>query len=139
MTLKQQLFVEAYLGRAAGNATEAARIAGYRGGEATLAQVGHENLRKPEIRAAVEARVQQSAMETDEVLKELSKIARMDASGSSALSSKVRALEILAKIHGMMSDKLSVNLDRATLNRELDAVLEQLTDHALAERESSPS
>lgn len=139
LTLKQKLFIEAYVGRARGNATEAARIAGYRGDEGTLAQVGHENLRKPEIRAAMEARVQRSAMEADEVLSELSKIARMDATSSSALSSKVRALEILAKIHGMMSDKLNVNLDRASLNRELDTLIEQLTDHALAERGISPS
>lgn len=134
LTLKQKLFVEAYLGQAGGNATEAAKIAGYRGDEGTLAQVGYENLRKPEIRAAVEARVQRSAMETDEVLNELSKIARMDVSGSSALSSKVRALEILAKIHGMMSDKLNLNLDRATLNRELDSLIEGLTETALRER-----
>jgi len=47
LTLKQQLFVEAYLGEAKGNATEAARIAGYKGNEITLAAVGAENLRKP--------------------------------------------------------------------------------------------
>ena len=134
MTLKQRLFVDAYLGPGAGNATEAARRAGYRGDDGTLAQVGHENLKKPEILAAVEARMQEAAMETDEVLAELSKIARMDATSSSALSSKVRALEILAKIHGMMSDKLNLNLDRATLNRELDALIEQLTETALRER-----
>ena len=82
MTLKQKLFVEAYLGRARGNATEAARIAGYRGDEATLAQVGYENLRKPVVKLAVEARVEEASMEANEVLEELSKVARLDPSDS---------------------------------------------------------
>lgn len=52
LTAKQKAFVEAY----AGNATEAARLAGYAGNDATLAQVGSENLRKPEVAAAIAAR-----------------------------------------------------------------------------------
>ena len=55
LTGKQRLFVEAYVGQARGNATEAARTAGYAGSEGTLAQVGYENLRKPEIRDAVDS------------------------------------------------------------------------------------
>lgn len=46
------------MGQAAGNATEAARIAGYKGNRQTLGSVGEENLRKPEIIAAIQARVQ---------------------------------------------------------------------------------
>jgi hypothetical protein len=57
LTEKQRRFVEAYMGEAAGNATEAARLAGYKGNAHTLANVGAENLRKPEITAAVERRV----------------------------------------------------------------------------------
>jgi phage terminase small subunit len=51
LTEKQRRFVEAY----DGNATEAARLAGYEGDDATLAQVGYENLRKPEIVQAIRA------------------------------------------------------------------------------------
>jgi hypothetical protein len=56
LTLKMQRFVDAYMGAAGGNATEAARMAGYAGSDAVLAQVGGENLRKPQIAAAIAAR-----------------------------------------------------------------------------------
>jgi len=49
---KQQAFVDAY----AGNGTEAARIAGYKGNENTLCSMGKENLRKPHVWAAIQAR-----------------------------------------------------------------------------------
>ena len=50
---KQQRFVELYVGEANGNATEAARLAGYRGSDNTLRSVGSENLTKPAIREAI--------------------------------------------------------------------------------------
>lgn len=49
---KQQAFVDVY----DGNATEAAKIAGYKGNEKTLSVVGSENLAKPYIWAAIQAR-----------------------------------------------------------------------------------
>lgn len=52
LSAKQAAFVAAY----AGNGTEAARLAGYKGSDATLAQVASENLRKPDVAAAIEAR-----------------------------------------------------------------------------------
>jgi phage terminase small subunit len=36
LTTKQRLFVEAFIGAANGNATEAARLAGYQGSDDTL-------------------------------------------------------------------------------------------------------
>lgn len=53
LTAKQQKFVAAYLGAANGNATEAARLAGYAGNAVTLGCVGYDNLRKPQIADAV--------------------------------------------------------------------------------------
>lgn len=52
LTSKQRKFVEAY----AGNGTEAARVAGYRGDENVLAQVARDNLRKPQIAEAIRKR-----------------------------------------------------------------------------------
>jgi phage terminase small subunit len=52
LTPKQQAFVEAYTG----NATEAARVAGYRGGDAACAVMGSQLLRNPKVRAAIDAR-----------------------------------------------------------------------------------
>lgn len=56
LSAKQEKFVAAYLGEARGNATEAAALAGYRAlKRATLAEIGRENLRKPEIAVAIAA------------------------------------------------------------------------------------
>jgi len=52
LTVKQQRFVDFY----DGNATEAAQKAGYKGNNATLRNVGAENLTKPYIRRAIRAR-----------------------------------------------------------------------------------
>lgn len=57
LTEKQRRFVEAYMGEAAGNATESARIAGYKGNGNTLKSVAAENLAKPDIIAAIQERV----------------------------------------------------------------------------------
>lgn len=56
LTPKQQLFVSEYL--KTGNATEAARKAGYKGNDKTLGQVGAENLKKPGISRVIEERQQ---------------------------------------------------------------------------------
>lgn len=54
LTDKQLAFVGAYLGIAGLNATEAAAIAGYRGNRETLSSVGDQNLRKPQIKTAID-------------------------------------------------------------------------------------
>jgi phage terminase small subunit len=76
LTVKEQLFVDAYLGEARFNATEAARIAGYKGNDNTLGVVGFDNLRKPKIAAWVIERLNEAAMSANEVLARLSKQAR---------------------------------------------------------------
>lgn len=49
LTPKQQRFVDAYMGEAAGNATEAARKAGYSGSENVLGVAGARLLRNDKI------------------------------------------------------------------------------------------
>ena len=53
LTLKQQAFVAEYL--KCGNATEAARRAGYKGSDKTLKSIGTENLSKPVIQGTINA------------------------------------------------------------------------------------
>jgi hypothetical protein len=55
LTLKQRRWVEAYFGEAAGNATKAARLAGYEGTDAVMAVQGYENRRNPNIQKVTEA------------------------------------------------------------------------------------
>ena len=52
LTVKQQRFIDLY----EGNATDAARKAGYKGNDVTLGQVGKENLQKPQIAEALRNR-----------------------------------------------------------------------------------
>lgn len=79
LTVKQQAFVNAYTDKMCwGNATAAARAAGYKGSEGTLAQTGYENLRKPEILAAIQERLMRCGLSSTETLFRLSRIARFD-------------------------------------------------------------
>ena len=69
LTGRQQAFIDAYLGPARLNATTAAEMAGYQAQKrATVQRIGSENLSKPLIRAAIDARMNASAMGTDEIL-----------------------------------------------------------------------
>ena len=52
-------------GEAKGNATKAARFAGYTGNDTTLASVGAENLRKPNIRSEITRRRQELIDQAD--------------------------------------------------------------------------
>lgn len=73
---KQAAFVNEYL--IDFNATRAAQRAGYEGNDATLASVGWENLRKPEIADAIKKRLSEVAMTSDEVLMRLAQHGRAD-------------------------------------------------------------
>ena len=74
MTNRQRVFVEEYL--RCWNATEAALRAGY--SEKTARSIGHENLTKPDIAAAIEQRLSEMHMGTDEALSLLADMARGD-------------------------------------------------------------
>jgi hypothetical protein len=78
LTGKQAAFVDAYLGSARFNATEACRLAGYKGSRITLRAVGSDNLAKPPIQAAIRERLAERAMSSAEVLSRLSEQARGD-------------------------------------------------------------
>ncbi|HNP71001.1 MAG TPA: terminase small subunit [Kouleothrix sp.] len=72
LTTKQQAFIEHYL--RTWNASQAARDAGY--SEKTARAIGAENLTKPDIQAAIQARLSELKMGADEVLTRLTEHAR---------------------------------------------------------------
>lgn len=76
LTGKQKAFINAYV--ICLNATEAAKRAGYAGNDHTLANVGHQNLRKRDIRAEIDRIFKASTMQASEVLTRLSAQARGD-------------------------------------------------------------
>jgi phage terminase small subunit len=122
LTLKQQRYTTAYLGPAKGNATEAARIAGYRDPE----QSGWENRHNLEIAARIEERLLAESLSSGEVLAELTAIARAGwtnfvrertdykgevISATLDLGDKVKALELLGKYHKLFTDKTEHSVD----------------------------
>lgn len=105
LTHKQQLFVEAYLGVAKGNATEAARLAGYKQPHSQ----GPRLLENVEICSRVRARVEAVGMTADEVLNELAAVARIPVDHEpKSVQNKVKALELLGKHHKLFVEQVDV-------------------------------
>jgi hypothetical protein len=76
LNFRQRMFVEKYLGECNGNATEAARLAGYASPNVQSARL----LDNVSIKAAIDARVSEAAMTANEVLARLSDQASADIS-----------------------------------------------------------
>lgn len=122
LTTKQRLFVEAYLGAAKSNATEAARMAGYKGNTHQLSVMGAQNLAKPSIKLHVEKKIESFGMTANDVLTELADIAKADwrefvevkykdgaaIEATLKLSEKIKALELLGKHFKLFTDKQEI-------------------------------
>lgn len=121
LTVKQRRFADAYLGVARGNATEAARIAGYSDPEVSAFDCKQNQA----IRAYIDDRLNAESLTSAEVLAELTDVARaawkhfvtileFDDDGNPVrvkmdLSSKVKSLELLGKHHNLFADKLHLD------------------------------
>lgn len=104
LTPKQARFVIAYTTPGDGflNATQAARTAGYQGGDNTLAVIGWENVRKPKIAKAVQAILHDAYQATDvtveKVLRDLEMIKQLairDADYGAAIRATIKHGEYL--------------------------------------------
>jgi phage terminase small subunit len=133
LTQKQRLFVEAFIGPANGNAREAARAAGYSGDDNALSQRGFELVHNPKIAELIGVRVQEAVMRANEVLSELSAIAKADwqnfleirrdkdgetVSATLKLSDKIKSLELLGKYHKLFSEKIDLSVEVNDWRRE---------------------
>lgn len=124
LTTKQELFVAAYLGAAHGNATEAARMAGYKNPDPSA----KDNLRNPTIVARIAGHVKAAVCSGDDVLRELADVAFADwhefvevlsrdretgrpLKVKMDLTNKVKALELLGKYHGLFVDRQQVDIN----------------------------
>lgn len=72
LTAKQRLFVAFYLGVSAGNATDAARRAGYRQPH----EQGRRLVRKSTVSTAIDAKLDEASLSANEILARLSEIAQ---------------------------------------------------------------
>jgi phage terminase small subunit len=111
LTEKQRRFVEAYMGQAAGNATEAARLAGYKGNDITLGAVGAENLKKPQIIEALKERVDDcplimSRKELQEFWTRVAKGEELDGKDLPVMRDRLKASEMLGKSQAVFVDKV---------------------------------
>ncbi|MDI9497269.1 MAG: terminase small subunit [Bacillota bacterium] len=133
LTIKQQRFVDEYL--ICGNATEAARRAGYKHPNPT----GSENLAKPSIRERIDQRIAEkeeaSIAKQDEVLKYLTSLMRGEqqeetligtGGGEQTITSidvsareRLRAAELLGRRYRLFTDRQEMTGDMA-LRIEVD-------------------
>lgn len=129
LTPLQRAWALAYVGPAAGNATEACRHAKYKGTENALAVQGHANLHHPKVKAALdelmpavrakaaEARAEAIA-DAAEVQEYLTNVMRGNAlepqgfsedgetlTGPPKIRDRLDAAKTLAKVHGLLIEK----------------------------------
>lgn len=103
MTPKQKAFIAAY----AGNATEAARVAGYRGSDKVLGQTGHHLLKNREIAEAIakrqEKREEKLVADRAEVETQLTAFFRNEKLG---VRERLQALNLFSKMQGFNLTKV---------------------------------
>lgn len=128
LTLKQKKFIAVY----EGNATEAARLAGYKGSDETLRQVGAENLTKPYITALIEGRLRKELNEmvaTREMRRKFWTQIMYD--NKEKTMDRIRASELLGKCEGDFINRIehSGNFSLESLSdEELNQRLRQLRE-----------
>lgn len=123
---KQRKFIDCYLTTAHLNATQAAREAGY-GSPETLGPRLLGKLRP--LIAEQEQKLRESAlMSPREVMEGLTTEAK---SAESRPGDRIKALEILARIHGMLSEKLQVSVDVPAARAAVIGALSELRAQAL--------
>ncbi|MDB2125921.1 terminase small subunit [Clostridium paraputrificum] len=131
LTPKQKAFADYYI--ETGNATEAARRAGYKKPNVQ----GSQNLEKLSIKSYIEERVkaldEKRIAKGEEVLQYLTKVMRGEEKDQfgldPSLQDRTKAAELLGKRYRLFVDKVEQKVD-ATVNStaKLDSILNQLGD-----------
>lgn len=123
MNERQTRFVDAYI--QTGNATEAARRAGY--SKRVANRIGAENMSKPAIRREIDRRLEElktsRTADTQEILEHLSSVVRGELSEEIVTNSgklltvkvperdRLKAAELLLKVSGAFREKIDVKVD----------------------------
>jgi phage terminase small subunit len=136
LTTKQQRFVEEYCVDC--NATQAAIRAGY--SPKTAYAIGSENLRKPEVKAALQAKqaeVTTKAKITREYLIDQANDIMLKAKANGAWAAARGANELLAKLTGHLVEKRDLRVIRSLedlTDEELSALVGETDENALSKR-----
>ena len=148
LTTKQRLFVEAYMGAHSGNGLESARAAGYGGNAATLRAIASENLTKPNIKASIEALIDQdplvwSRFDRQRFWTRVAQGKELDRGEEPAMKDRLKAAELLGKtqldfvtqIHAKTESTVAIGakLDFSSLTPEqrlllFDSIIDEDTD-----------
>ncbi|MFD1770886.1 terminase small subunit [Sphingobacterium suaedae] len=123
LTKKQQLFVDNYLVHF--NATKAALQAGY--SKKTAYSIGNENLKKPEISAHIEARLKESRMNSDEVMKMMKDIAGSNLNDYMKIVERERIKPVKKSLH-LLIERKKLEIKRAYMYIERKGFTDQEYD-----------
>lgn len=128
LTAKQRRFVEVFCGEAQCNATQAARLAGYKGNSKTLRTIGTENMAKHGVKHAIEAlqrkETKKNIMTREEILEQLSEIAKEK---EASKGDQIKAMDTINKMRGeyvLRHDVTITALTREQKEAEFVALLE---------------
>ena len=123
LTPKQELFVKHYL--ITKNATESARLSGYKGNDVTLGQVGAENLKKPQIALAIQKEQEKTSKKLEitreSLLKDIQVVKDMALTEEQPqFQAYLKAIEMQAKMLGLNEpDKIDIQ-GALTINSQVD-------------------
>lgn len=123
LSLKQRKFVDAYLGKANGNGTKAAQLAGYQGSAKSLGAIASQNLAKLGIVAEIQKTLR-TVMTSEAVLQELSEIARAECREPVRVSEKLKALDLMGKHHSIFNESMNVTVEHLD-QEDLAIILQQ--------------
>lgn len=120
LTVRQHQFISEYL--VCRNAKQAALAAGY--SAKTAGAIGHSILSNPLVKAKIDERTQdlkrKSGVDAEWVIGQLMAVAGQE---DVAQSTKVRALELLAKHLGMLEDRVTVKTDGLSSEQRAERVV----------------
>ncbi len=120
LTMREQLFIRAYLGAARGNGAKAARLAGY--SPATADRAAYVVLRRPRVRVAVDqalrAEAAKAGVNKDSLVGHVVKVML-----ESKPFERLKAIELLARLLGYFAPTRSI---RETIPHQEGSSYEQL-------------
>lgn len=129
---KLRQFLRLLVRETKGDVVEAAQRAGYRNPSNAGPQIER---RFPQLvaqaRSEYRASLKVSADEAEEILAEIAR--------DKGHKDRVRAAETYLKLHGRLSEKLDVKVDRASLTKALDEEIAALTAARQAQRNRQPT
>ncbi len=107
LTVRQRKFVEAFTG----NASEAARKAGYKGNDQTVGVTAHHLLKNPKVRAAIESRESKRTNQLIATRQQRQEFwTKVMQNGSEDMNARLKASELLGKSEADFTDKLDATL-----------------------------